>query len=114
MKNKSLYEPRKLTYEEHKNIDDFFRYFNEKGKDVFDLLRQSFGDHENPVHMMAEAVNLLSCIPHYCENKSCFDRPRITKENSENAASFIESEEFQKWQNLYHHMGMWNTQGWKK
>jgi len=104
MKKKSLYEPRKLTYEEHKRIADFFRFFNSEGQEVFDLLRQAFGDTEIPVSNMAKAVNMLSGIHHYCDTKSCSDRPREMD---------CLGEEFDKWRQLYLFIGLWQTEGWK-
>jgi len=104
MSKKSLYKPRKLTYEEHKKIDQFFRFFHNEGREVFDLMRQSFGDYEIPIKNMAKAVNLIAPIHQYCETKSCSDRPTPMD---------YDSEEFGKWQTLYYHIGLWTTDGWK-
>jgi hypothetical protein len=95
----------KLTYEEHKKIDQFLRHFHDEGQEVFRLLRKAFKDKDEPVIRMAKAVNLLSCLHQYCETKSCFDRPIGIK---------LDSDEFNKWQMLYYHIGSWTTYGWEK
>jgi hypothetical protein len=104
-KFKGKYEPRPLTYEEHKQIDEFLRYFHGEGKIVFDLLRQGFGDYSHPVRDMARAVNHITRITGFAENKKCFDRP-VPME--------YDSEEFEKWSMLYYRIGCWTTEDWEK
>jgi|GEM_PF-7051350 len=94
----------KLTYEEHKRIDEFLRHWHNEGKEVFDLIRKAFGERGQPTINMAKAVNLMSGLHQYCETKSCFDRPPME----------YDVEEFNKWHILYYHIGMWTTSGWEK
>ena len=101
MTKKSLYKPRALTYEEHERMDKFFRYFTKEGMVIFDLLRQAFGDYEEPIRRMALAINLMSPIHQYCEDKAFKDR-------------IVNYEEFEKWNKLYREIGLWSTSGWDK
>ena len=103
IKKKSLYEKRKLTYEEHKKIDQFLRTFQKDGKEVFELLRHSFDDQSLPVKNMAKAINLMQPLTMCCETKSCIDRP---------VPMDYDSEEFGKWQMLYNKIGLWICEEW--
>jgi hypothetical protein len=103
---KSLYEPRKLTYEEHKKIDEFLKHWNKEGQVIFDLLRQAFGDHQKPVVNMAKFINLMSPLRIYCADKALLDIPKIP-------AALPGDPETDKWYALYKEITFWTTEGWR-